>query len=58
MSFVWPSGKKGSSSALEHVSYYMIVEMEVQMHDQIVKSRNMKFPPLAEGINANRRRTH
>ncbi|HIH18482.1 TPA: hypothetical protein HA225_00735 [Candidatus Micrarchaeota archaeon] len=56
MSFVWSSGKK-SATSLDHFSYYMIVGMEYQMHDRIVASRRLNFPPLAEGINANRRGT-
>ncbi len=52
MGYVWSSGKKGSSTSLEHFSYGMIVDKEVQMHNRIVASRHPKFPPLAEGIYA------
>lgn len=47
----WCAGKK-SATSLDHSSYYMIVGMEVQMHDRIVAGRRLNFPPLAEGINA------
>ncbi len=47
MGCTWCAGKK-SSTSLDHTSYYMIVGMEVQMHDQIMARRSLKFPPLVE----------